>query len=178
MVNEPFENVAPPLGWSIALGATCVAFLPVLVLPDEIGPLRIIAALAVCLAGVLAWSAVFFRRYWVYGAAIEDFGFRFRASLRKPRFVPWNSITLVTASALHDELGESAITFHVKSESGRAWISPRAEAYLPFIRELSTLKGFDERAWSSAHVEEDELLRSILPKRTVIFQRPNQVAAA
>jgi len=178
MVNEPFENVAPPLGWSIALGATCVAFLPVLVLPDEIGPLRIISALAVGLSGLVAWSAVFFRRHWVYGVAIESTGFLFRAPLRKPRLILWDSITLVTASALHDEFGESAITFHVKSESGRAWISPMAEAYLPFVQKLSTLKGFDERAWSSAHVGEDEPLRSIVPKRTVIFQRPKNVAAA
>jgi hypothetical protein len=178
MVNQPFKNIAPPLGSSIALGAMCAAFLPVLVLPDEIGPLRIIAALAVGLSGTLAWSAVFFRRYWVYGVAMEGVGFLFRAPLRKLRLIRWNSITLVTASALHDELGESAITFHVKSDSGRAWISPTAEAYLPFLKELSTLKGFDERAWLSAHVGKDELLRSIVPKRTAIFQRPKNVAAA
>jgi len=178
MASEPFENIAPPLGWSIAFGLISVVFLPLLILPSDIGLWRIIGATAVGVFGMLTWSAVFCRRYWFYGIAVEEAGFLFRAPLRRARFIPWESITLVTASALHDELGESAITLHVKSEYGRAWLSPMTSGYLPFLRKLAELAGFDERALSSAHVGEDELLRSVVPKRTIIFSRPKSVAVA
>ena len=168
--------MAPPLGTSVATGALCTALLLVILLPGEVGVVRGVCAAVTGAVALLAWSAVGFRRKWVYGLSPHDDGFEFRAPLRPSRFVTWDSITLVVASALHDELGESAITLHIRSKVGRAWISPGSDAYAPFLAKLATLEGFSESALRSAHVGDDELSRSLIPKRTIIFRRPGNGA--
>jgi hypothetical protein len=175
--GDAFANIAPPLSASVMAAVLCTALSILILISGDVGVVKGMCAVVVGAIASLAWSAVVFRRRWVYGLSMQNDGFEFRAPLRRPRFVSWHSITLVVASALHDELGESAITLHIKSSAGRAWITPWSKAYAPFLAKLSTLEGFSEKALSSAHVGEHELLRSVIPKRTIIFRRPANGAA-
>ena len=163
------EDHAPTLRWSVISGVTFVAVEVALLRPPVDLEQAVWAAL-VAMSGIGAWSAVFFRGSWVYAITIEEDGFRFRGPFRRPRFIHWTSITEVVASALRDGTGESAITLHIKSAEGRAWVPQHLWPFYAIVEQLKRLEGFDRDAWSSAGVPEDDMLRSMIPKRTVVYR--------
>ena len=164
-----FEDLAPSRGWSAVVGVMCIAFdVAVLLRPIDLGNAAW-AAVATTLA-FFAWSAVFFPDRWVYAIAIEEEGFHFRAPMRRPRFIPWSSITKVVASAYLDGAGESAITLRVRSGEGGAWIPQHLMPYYAVVDRLKDLEGFDHAAWSSAHLPENDLIGGFIGKRTVVYR--------
>ena len=171
-----FEDRAPPLRESVLWGVTCIA-LEVALLRPPVDLEQAVWAALVAMFGIGAWSAVFCRGSWVYAITIDEDGFLFRGPFRRPRFVHWTSITEVVASALHDGTGESAITLHIWSAEGRAWVPQHLMPFYAIVEQLKRLEGFDRDAWSSADVPEDDMLRSVIPKRTVVYRaRPSSVA--
>jgi len=166
-------RLLPKDAW-ILIGASTFGLLCLFVDDNRLGfgPVgQVGTALLAAVMAVVGMLNLLPERYFLYGVELKDDGFVFHHQLRRTRFIRYESIYRIVASAMIDGTGESVCTLLVMSSDGNARLDEKILYGTEILETLKSLPGFDKQAWSDSNVPEDSLLYSTIAKRTVIFEK-------